>query len=186
MCGGDAPVERQVVVFQPSLGVIENAAEGALLIQVDQRHRKFNDFEPRLGGLNPNFQRHGVARFGDVQVLQSIDAVALEAAEGVGETEPQPAIQFGGDLLVNPPPLFGRGGVPGKGMQITAAGDDVDSLFAGIEKEGDSLGLVLAIAVDGDQLLVPVPLGVFKRAHQSRAIPPVFLVRDDVDIFSRL
>ncbi len=41
------------------------------------------------------------SRFGDLDVLEAGDAIGFEAAEGVGESEAQFPIQFGGDEVID-------------------------------------------------------------------------------------
>jgi len=52
-------------------------------------------------GLDPQLERHGVARLGEIELGQRLRAVGFETAKGVGQLQAQSLVQLGGNLLVN-------------------------------------------------------------------------------------
>jgi hypothetical protein len=61
----------------------------------------------------------------NVQLLECMPGIGLEAAEGVGEFEAQPRVDVGRDLGVDAAAGGGRLAVAGKPLQVAAATDDV-------------------------------------------------------------
>ena len=60
-------LEHPPIVGQPVRGVVERAAEGPRLVQVDQRHRDLLDREAVRDRLDPDLQGHGIAVVGDLE-----------------------------------------------------------------------------------------------------------------------
>src|SRR5262249_49191277 len=138
--GDDPPV-----VSQAFLRVVEDAAEGAVRVEVQAGHTDLLDAQAEAGGLDPELQRHAPARLGDAQPGQGLLAIRLEAAEGVGQMQAEAGVDLAGDLLVNPAAVLRRRRVLAEVAQVAAAGDDV-GVVNGFQQYRDAGRLVAGVA----------------------------------------
>lgn len=183
--GREFALEDIAIVLQAIFGIVERAAKRAGGIEIDQGNGEFLDREPEGDRLHPELEGHGIAEFGDLDVLEAGDAIGFEAAEGVGESEAQFPIQFGGDEVIDAATVGGGNALPIEGLEVTAAGDDVEFTALLIEsgcEGGDQFGLMLAIAVDGDEGVVVMGFREFKRGTKCSPVALIGIVGDDLNV----
>src|SRR3954447_2966858 len=116
----DGPIDRLVVILQPRLPIVENSAERTLLVEIDRRHGKLDNLQRGSRRLDPDFQGHGIAGLADIQLSQRINAVAFEAAKGIGQIKAKAAVQFGRDVLIDAASLRRRRCIASELGQIAA------------------------------------------------------------------
>src|SRR5208337_915356 len=98
--------------------------------------------------------------------------VGFEAAESVGEVQPQAFVEPARDLKVDPPALFGRSLVGIEDPEITAPRDDVGLLETPGEL-GNPGGLVLAVAIKRHQSVVAPLDRLLERSAQPCSVTQV-------------
>ena len=97
---------------------MQDPAEVAIGVVVDQPHGELRDPQPAPSGLGPQLQRHTVAWDGEVQPREGAHAVGLEAAEGIGDAQAEDLVEQVGDLLIDGPPLQRRRAVAAQIAQV--------------------------------------------------------------------
>lgn len=183
--GGKLALKDFPIVLQANLGIVERSSEGASCVEIDERDWEFADRKAERDGLHPELERHGIAEFRDVDIFQAGNAVGLEAAKGIGESESEDAIEFVGDRQIDAATIFGGDALTVEGLEVAAAGDDVEFTVILIEsggESGDQLGLMLAIAIDGDECVVVILPGVIKSGAEGGAISLIGIMSDDVQV----
>lgn len=179
---GDGFVEDFAVVAQAGGGDVQPAAEGAVEVVIDQADGDLADAQALGADLGPELHGEGVAVVGQVQAAHGADAVGLEAAEGVGEFQAQSLVDLAGQGGVDGAPVLRRA-VGGEALvEVPRAGDDVEVVpGGGFEEIGDGRGLVLLVAVHGDDPVVPVAVSPGEGLAHGPAVAGVGLVPDQVE-----
>ncbi len=133
-----------------------------------------------LYSLHPYLQRHGVTVLGDVESLECGLSISFEAAERVGELQPQAFVEPAGDLDVDPPSLFGRLLARIENLQVSAPGDDV-CLLEPPGKLRNAGRFVLTVAVECHQGVVAPFDRLPEGSTQSCSVAQVTRVPEDFD-----
>lgn len=179
---GDFVLEDLAVVFEACGGDIEGPAKAAVRVVVDESDGDFADSGFGGGGLNPELEGDGIAIDVEVEVGQRRDAIGLEAAEGVGDGESEAVADPAGDFGVDLAAVGRRRIAAAGGVEIAAAGEDIGVVFFdGFVEVGEAGGLVLLVAVHGDEPVVLVALGPAEGVADGAAVAEVGAVADDVD-----
>ena len=106
--------------------------------------------------------------------------IGLEAAKRVCQVHAQALIEPPRHFQIDSPAFFRRPLSGIKHLEITAAGDDIGfSQMSG--QLGDACGLMLAVAVERDNAVIPPRERGFERGAQARAIPQVMRMADRAD-----
>lgn len=176
-------MQHLAVVGQAVGGVVEAASEGPRGVVVDQLDGDLADPQAGRGGLHPELHGHGIAIVVERELRDRGDAESLEPAEGVGDGPAdqvgEAVVELGGDLEVDLATLRGRGVGVGE-IEVAGAGDDIEVVTAGgFDEHRDGVGLVLLVAVHGDEPVVALVGGVGEGVAEAAAVAGVGLVVDD-------
>src|SRR6185295_15151805 len=110
-------------------------------------------------------------------------AMCLEAAERIGDGKVVNVVENLRDGRINRPPIARRQVVIVPRVKIARAADDVPLVRLDLADEiRNPLGLMLLVAVHGDDPLIAASIGIAERVDQALPVTAIFGMPDELDV----